>query len=96
MTQYQFNFGAADQTRDQMATITKRIQTMLEELHSNVQGSLQNWESSAREQYNVSKQKWDAAAAEMPKCLNRAEVSLQEISNGYLKVEHTGAGMWGG
>ncbi|WP_433261127.1 WXG100 family type VII secretion target [Actinosynnema sp. CS-041913] len=96
MAQYQFNFSLADATRDNMAAITNNIRTMLDELHSNVTGSLQEWTSDARDAYNVSKQKWDAAAARMPYSLQRAEVTLNEISNGYLKVEHTGTQMWDG
>ena len=96
MTQYDFSFSAADATRDQMAAITLRMQAMLQELDNNVKGSLQQWTSAARDQYNISQAKWNAAANEMPKCLNRAELALNEISNGYLRVEHTGVNMWSG
>lgn len=96
MANYQFSFPLADATRDNMANITIRIQEMLKQLDENVRGSIQEWTSDAREAYNVSKAKWDGAAARMPYCLQRAEVTLNEISQGYLKVEHTGTDMWNG
>ncbi|MDT7726520.1 MAG: hypothetical protein QOI21_3096 [Actinomycetota bacterium] len=95
MATYKFNFQQADVVRDDMAAITKNIQNMLTDLDSQVRGSLQEWTSDARESYDASKLKWDAAAAKMPEALGRAEMALAEISNGYLQVEHTGAGMWG-
>ncbi|MEC3975222.1 WXG100 family type VII secretion target [Amycolatopsis sp. H20-H5] len=96
MANYQFSFQLADMTRDHMATITMRMRTMLEELDGNVNKSLADWTSDARAAYQVSKQKWDDAAQKMPQSLQRAEVALNEISNGYLQVEHTGTNMWNG
>jgi len=92
--QYTFDFTMADGVRDHMATITKSIISMLENLHSEVSTSLASWESGAREQYNQAKAEWDAAAAQMPQSLGQAETALSEISNGYLQVEHYGAGRW--
>lgn len=96
MPQYQFNFAMADATRDNMAAITRNLQTMLQDLDTQVRSSLQEWTSDARLAYDQSKAKWDAAAARMPEALVRAETTLQEISGGYLRAEHTGTQMWGG
>lgn len=94
MSEYQFNFALADETRDNMAMITNRIHTLLEDLNSEVQTSLANWESGARDAYNAAKAEWDAAAARMPAALGRAEVALSSISDGYLRVEHYGVDLW--
>lgn len=94
MTQYTFNFAMADGVRDHMASITRQLIDMLESLHNDVSTSLASWESGAREQYNLAKADWDAAAAKMPEALGRAEVVLSEITNGYLQVEHWGANRW--
>lgn len=92
--QYTFDFTMADSVRDHMATTTKNIISMLENLHNEVSTSLANWESGAREEYNRAKADWDAAAAQMPQSLGQAELALSEISGGYLAVEHWGAGRW--
>jgi WXG100 family type VII secretion target len=92
--QYTFDFNMADGVRDHMASITKNIISLLENLHNEVSSSLASWESGARDEYNRAKQEWDAAAAQMPQSLGRAEQALAEISNGYLSVEHFGANRW--
>jgi len=94
MSQYQFNFALADETRDNMAMVTNRIHSLLEDLNAEVQTSLANWESGARDEYNAAKLEWDAAAARMPAALGRAEVALASISDGYLRVEHYGMDLW--
>jgi uncharacterized protein YukE len=86
----------ADSVRDQMAAITKRLQTELETMHQQVIGNLQDWQDGAKDQYMVAKTQWDAAAARMPQSLNSAEVALSQITNGYLKVEQSGVNAWGG
>lgn len=96
MTQYTFSFGQADVVRDSMASITNRIHSMLEELHQNVLKQIAEWDSDARKEYDVAKQKWDSAAAAMPAALGRAEQTLQTISDGYLHVEHYGVDLWRG
>ncbi|MGH3431425.1 MAG: WXG100 family type VII secretion target [Thermocrispum sp.] len=94
MTRYTFDFTMAEAVAGHMAQITKQIQTMLEDLHSEVQGSLAEWESSAREAYNVAKAEWDAAAARMPDALAKGQAALTQISGGYSQVETHGVNMW--
>lgn len=96
MPTYTFDRGMADSVRDQMAAITKRLQGELEAMHQNIVSNLQDWQDGAKDQYMVAKSQWDAAAARMPHSLNAAEVALNEITRGYLKVEHTGVNAWGG
>lgn len=96
MTTYTFDRGMADSVRDQMALVTKRLQAELETMHQKVVSNLQDWQDGAKDQYMLAKQQWDAAANRMPASLNAAEVALNNITNGYLKIEHTGMNAWGG
>lgn len=91
---YTFNFQLADQVRDSMASITKNMLATLTDLDLMARHSLQEWSGSAQQAYATHKQKWDAAAAQMPAALGRAESALAEISNGYLQVEHYAQSMW--
>ena len=91
---YAFNFQIADSVRDTMAAYTKAMLDQLDDLDAMARHSLANWDGPAREAYVVHKAKWDAAAAKMPEALGRAESALNEISGGYLKVEHYAQGMW--
>jgi len=89
-----FNFQIADSVRDNMATYTKAMLDQLDDLHAMAQNSLASWDDAAREAYLVRKANWDNAAAKMPEALGRAESALNEISGGYLQVEHYARGMW--
>ncbi|ONI76977.1 hypothetical protein ALI144C_33190 [Actinosynnema sp. ALI-1.44] len=86
----------ADTVRDQMAIVTKRLQTELESMHQQITSTLQDWQDGAKDQYLEAKKQWDAAANRMPQSLNSAEVALNQITGGYLKIEHTGVNAWGG
>jgi uncharacterized protein YukE len=77
---YTFNFSLAEGTCSDMASITSSIHAMLTDLEQEVQGSLPEWTTEARDAYNVSKAKWDAAAAKMPEALGRVQLALAEIS----------------
>jgi WXG100 family type VII secretion target len=90
LPEYTFDFVAADATRDSMGSITRNISTVLHDLDAQVQTTLQNWTSDAREAYNASKAKWDQAAAMMPQALARADATLVQISDGYLQAEYSG------
>ncbi|WP_189258992.1 WXG100 family type VII secretion target [Lentzea flava] len=86
----------ADSVRDQMALVTKKLHSELEAMHQKVMATLQDWQGAAKDQYMQAKKEWDAAAQRMPEKLHRTEVALQQITNGYLQVEHTGINAWGG
>lgn len=91
---YTFNFQTADSVRDSMAAYTKAMLDQLNDLNTMAQNSLASWDGAAREAYMVHKTNWDSAAAKMPEALGRAEAALNEISGGYLQVEHYAQGMW--
>lgn len=89
-----FNFQIADSVRDNMAAYTRAVLDQLAELDALARGGLAGWDDAAREAYAVHKANWDAAAARMPEALGRAESALNEISGGYLRVEHYAHGTW--
>ncbi|MGM1060043.1 WXG100 family type VII secretion target [Saccharothrix sp. Mg75] len=96
MTNYTFDPRQADQARDVMADVTMRLRTELENMHQQVLSTLQEWDGPSKDQYSVAKAKWDAAARRMPHSLHTAEVALEQITQGYLRVEHTGVNAFGG
>lgn len=96
MATYTFNYGVADTVRDEMAQVTITLRNELESMEQQVALAMQDWDDGAKQQYAVAKQQWDAAAARMPYSLAQAEIALNNISGGYLQVEHTGANAWGG
>lgn len=96
MTTYTFDRGMADSVRDEMARVTMQLKTELENMHTQVTTTLADWQDGAKEMYDFAKKEWDEAAGRMPQSLNAAEVALNQITDGYLKIEHTGVNAWGG
>lgn len=96
MPTYTFNRPMADATRDTMANVTKTLLEQLRDLDVQCQSSLAEWSDTARDQYDDAKRQWDRAALRMPTSLGHAEKALNDITGGYLRVEHTGANQWGG
>ncbi|HEX6346746.1 WXG100 family type VII secretion target [Umezawaea sp.] len=91
---YTFSFQIADSVRDNMAACTRAVLDQLAELNTTAQSGLAGWDGAARDAYAAHKANWDSAAARMPEALGRAEAALNEISGGYLKVEHYARGAW--
>ncbi|MDQ2588770.1 WXG100 family type VII secretion target [Saccharothrix yanglingensis] len=96
MTSYTFDQRMADQARDQMAEISIQLSNRLAQLEQEVQTTLKDWQGDARETYRIAQASWDAASKRMPASLHAAEVALQNITHGYLRVEHTGVNAFGG
>ncbi|XVS67701.1 WXG100 family type VII secretion target [Actinosynnema sp. CA-299493] len=96
MTDYTFDQRIADQARDQMAETTRRLTKELEDMHLQVVQTLQEWSGDAKQQYQVAKSQWDQAAARMPASLFTAESALEQITQGYVRVEHAGVNAFGG
>ncbi|HWO66823.1 MAG TPA: WXG100 family type VII secretion target [Umezawaea sp.] len=92
--EYTFSFQIADSVRDNMAACTRAVLDQLAELDTMAQSSLAGWDGAAREAYAAHRAGWESAAAKMPEALGRAEAALNEISGGYLKVEHYARGAW--
>ncbi|GAA3464475.1 WXG100 family type VII secretion target [Saccharothrix longispora] len=95
MTNYTFDQRMADQARDQMAEVSVQLRNMLGQLNQELGTALQDWRGEARLAYEAAQKKWNAAADRMPSSLHSAEVALQNITNGYLRVEHTGVNAFG-
>ena len=93
---YRFDPNTADATRDEMARVTNKLKAELANLDQQTQSRLAEWEGGAKDAYRSAKQQWDQAAERMTQNLGRAEVALNQITQGYLKVEHTGTNAWGG
>lgn len=86
----------AEAIKDQMGAVTRKLQAELESMHQKVTSTLQDWQDGAKDQYMLAKKEWDDAAGRMPASLHAAEVALNNITDGYLKIEHTGMNAWGG
>jgi WXG100 family type VII secretion target len=94
LTDYAIGIPVALETARTMGSITQNIKGMLDELDRNVRSSLQDWTSDAKDAYEASKLKWDAAAAQMPTSLAAAQTALGQIIDDYLRTEKYGMNIW--
>lgn len=95
MSSYSFNFNLAGQTVDHMSRVNQQINTALGELETYAGQHMAEWTGAAKEQYEVSKQRWNAAADQMAVCLANASQSLFNISDAYGTAEQRQAQIWG-
>jgi WXG100 family type VII secretion target len=81
---------------DQAAQIGSNIQSLLQELEADCQRTLATWTGDAQTQYAINKQRWDAAAANMPVAINSAHTALTNIMTEYGVAEQTATQTFGG
>lgn len=94
MTDYRIGIPIALETARTMGSITQNIKGLLDQLDRDVRVSLQEWTSDAKDEYERSKIKWDAAANQMPVSLGQAQVALGQIIDDYLRTERFGVNIW--
>ncbi|WP_405746022.1 WXG100 family type VII secretion target [Streptomyces sp. NBC_01525] len=78
----------------EMNAISRRIQQTLATLDEEARVNLGEWSSSARETYELTKKKWDAAAADMVAKSQQATVMLGTINEHYSGGERQGVSLW--
>ena len=81
---------------DQAAQIGSNIQNLLQQLETDCQRTLATWTGDAQSQYAIDKQRWDAAAANMPAAINSAHTTLTNILTEYGIAENQAASTFGG
>ena len=94
VSNYRFDFNQADTTLYDMNAINTQIKNALSDMESSVERSLNDWTGDAKEQYYVSKAKWNAAAQEMTMHFDQARQTLLTISDNYGSTEQRHAKLW--
>lgn len=94
MTGFRIGIPVALETARTMGHITQNVREMLDQLDADVRGGLPDWTSEARNEYEASKLRWDAAAARMPESLGRAQMALGQIIDDDLSTEKYGTSIW--
>jgi WXG100 family type VII secretion target len=95
MTTYTVNMSNVQEVAEQMGVLAGKISDALTNLEGELQSTLAEWTSSARDAYNTCKAKWDAAAAQMATQAVNAQNSLSQIQDQYANAEFQGLGLWG-
>jgi WXG100 family type VII secretion target len=97
LSNFTFNFAQADAVLDDVARINQRINQALDELESNVERSLDAWESEeVKTLYQDTKRRWNQSAMQMNAFLETAQRTLLGVADNYGSTERANAGRWGG
>jgi WXG100 family type VII secretion target len=94
MATYTVNMSNVGEVANEMNSIAQQIMTMLSDLNAQVQASLSQWSSAARDAYNTAQAQWNAAAQDMSAQASKASASLSSINDNYANAEYQGLGLW--
>lgn len=96
MTSYSANLPALPDIVHELEVIDAQLKTTLTQLEESAATTLAHWTHEAKDAYRLAKQKWDAAADQMPLQAKQAAMALSEIHSAYTHGEKFGVGLWNG
>jgi WXG100 family type VII secretion target len=79
MSSFNISFGTGGETVQALAQLTARIQQSLAHLDAQIRPSLQDWEGTTVQEYELHKQRWDQAAQNMADGLQVGGKTLGQI-----------------
>lgn len=74
----------------------KAIQSLLDQLEAECSASLSTWTGDAQAQYHTAREKWHAAAENMPTAIQAGAQTLSNIAEGYVRAEQAGTNAFAG
>jgi uncharacterized protein YukE len=92
---YTYSGGINAGVSGEMMDAHSKIKTELGALEADLQASLKTWQTpTSKQQYELSKQRWNAAADTMPQSLQIASSSLDNITQRMNKTEDAVTDSW--
>jgi 6 kDa early secretory antigenic target len=88
------NFGVLSSSAENFAIVAGTLQKELDELESSLQQKLAQWDGNARHQYRVCKARWDAAAADMQRVIQKLGLAIGTAHDNYSAAEKYGVSIW--
>jgi early secretory antigenic target protein ESAT-6 len=88
------SFGAISEAAATISSSSKAIDDLNDQLKSQVDKTLQNWEGSAGGEYQAAQAKWAQASADLNAVLAAIGTAVQQASEAYAQAEQTNAGRW--
>jgi len=72
------------------------LQSVLDDLDSQIKALAANWEGDAQQAYLAAKAKWSQAMADIRQTLADISMMLTETNQSFTDIDKKGAAMWGG
>jgi early secretory antigenic target protein ESAT-6 len=88
------NFGVLSSSAENFAIVAGTLQKELDELESSLQQKLAQWDGNARHQYTICKRRWDAAAADMQRVIQKLGLAIGNAHENYAAAEKYGANLF--
>jgi 6 kDa early secretory antigenic target len=88
------NFGTLSSSAENYAIVASTLQKELDELESSLQQKLAQWDGNARHSYQVCKQRWDAAAADMQRVIQKLGLAIGNAHENYSAAEKYGVNLF--
>lgn len=85
------NHAALDQAAQDLSTAVKGIDERMNRLESELAPLQSEWTGQAKEQYAISKQKWNTAIYEMLQLLGQTSSSVAQSNTEYIAADRRGA-----
>jgi len=87
-------FAEISNAASTIATSSKTIDDLNDQLKTKVDSTLAGWEGNAGEAYLQAQRNWDAASADLNQVLAAIGVAVQQASEAYAQAEQTNASRW--
>lgn len=87
-------FGEISAAASTIASSSKSIDDLNDQLRAKVTSTLAGWDGAAGEAYQAAQAKWDQASADLNQVLAAIGVAVQQASEAYSQAEQTNAGRW--
>jgi WXG100 family type VII secretion target len=94
MATYTVNMSNVQEVASQFGTVAQQTETTATDLNSQTQQLLSEWQSAARDAYNVVEARVIAAAQDMVTQVANMQAALSSINDNYANAEYQGLGLW--
>ncbi|MFD9699154.1 WXG100 family type VII secretion target [Lentzea sp. NPDC059081] len=92
--QIKATFGEISNAASTIASSSKAIDDINDQLRQKVTSTLAGWEGSAGEAYQGAQKAWDSASDDLNQVLAAIGVAVQQASEAYAQAEQTNASRW--
>lgn len=87
-------FGEIAGAASTIASASKAIDDLNDQLRAKVTSTLAGWDGAAGESYQEAQKRWDGASEDLNRVLASIGVAVQQASEAYQQAEQTNAGRW--
>jgi 6 kDa early secretory antigenic target len=85
------NHGALDQAAQDLSNAVRGVDARMNQLEDELRPLQSDWNGQAKDQYAISKQRWNTAIYEMLTLLGQTSTSVSQSNADYIAADQRGA-----